>query len=119
MRILVCFTLLLFHTYSLFAQDIEVKKFELMENGQTTALTPRKDINGNDCAIVLVHTLKRSMKFEGWTGGKYHNDGYLFLLWDFSDENAPQIHVCTWQPDKIGGKPLPKDEVFSLSDFDI
>jgi len=23
------------------------------------------------------------------------------------------------QPDKIGGKALPKDEVFSLSDFDI
>ena len=56
---------------------------------------------------------------QGWTSGKYHDDGYLFLLWDFTNENAPQIHVRTWQPDKIGGKPLPKDEVFSLSDFDI
>ena len=56
---------------------------------------------------------------QGWTNGKYHDDGYLFLLWDFTNENAPRIHVRTWQPDKIGGKLLPKDEVFSLSDFDI
>ena len=42
-----------------------------------------------------------------------------FLLLDFTDENSPQIHVHSWQLDKIGGKPLPKDEVFSLSDFDI
>ena len=44
---------------------------------------------------------------------------YMFMLWDFTNENAPQIQVYTWQPDRIGGKPLPKDEVFSLSDFDI
>lgn len=56
---------------------------------------------------------------QGWTAGRYHDDGYLFLLWDFTNENAPQIHVRTWQPDKINGKSLPKDEVFSLSDFDI
>lgn len=56
---------------------------------------------------------------QGYTSSNYHDDGYLFLLWDFTDENAPQIHVRTWQPDKIGGKPLPKDEIFSLSDFDI
>ena len=56
---------------------------------------------------------------QGWTSGRYHDDGYLFLLWDFTDENAPQIHVRTWQPDKIGGKALPKDEIFTLDDFDI
>lgn len=56
---------------------------------------------------------------QGYTSSNYHDDGYLFLLWDFSNENAPQIHVRTWQPDKIGGQPLPKDEIFSLSDFDI
>ena len=56
---------------------------------------------------------------QGWTSNTYHDEGYLFLLWDFRDENAPQIHVRTWQPDKIGGKALPKDEIFSLSDFDI
>ncbi len=56
---------------------------------------------------------------QGWTSNAYHDEGYLFLLWDFRNEDAPEIHVRTWQPDHIGGKPLTKDEVFSLSDFDI
>lgn len=70
----------------------------------------RHPVNPNFYGVTLL---------QGWTSGSYHDDGYLFLLWDFTDENAPQIHVRTWQPDKIGGKRLPKDEVFSLSDFDI
>lgn len=37
----------------------------------------------------------------------------------FTDDDAFQVHVRTWWRVKIGGKPLPKDEVFSLSDFDI
>lgn len=56
---------------------------------------------------------------QGYTSDRYHDDGYLFLLWDFQNENAPQIHVRTWQPDKINGKKLPEEEVFNLSDFDI
>lgn len=70
----------------------------------------RHPVNPNFYGVTLL---------QGWTNNSYHDEGYLFLLWDFTDENAPQIHVRTWQPDKIGGKPLPKDEVFSLSDFDI
>ena len=70
----------------------------------------RHPVNPNFYGVTLL---------QGWTSSRYHDEGYLFLLWDFTDENAPQIHVRTWQPDKIGGKPLPKDEVFSLSDFDI
>ena len=70
----------------------------------------RHPVNPNFYGVTLL---------QGWTSGRYHDDGYLFLLWDFTDEDAPQIHVRTWQPDKIGGKALPKDEVFSLSDFDI
>ena len=60
---------------------------------------------------------------QGWTSDKYHDDGYVFLLWDFRDEAKPQIHVRTWQPDAYndgkGAKRIPKDEIFSLSDFDI
>ena len=56
---------------------------------------------------------------QGYSTSDYHDDGYLFLLWDFTNEDAPQIHVRTWQPDRIDGKTLPKDEIFSLSDFDI
>lgn len=56
---------------------------------------------------------------QGYSYNNYHDDGYLFLLWDFTDESRPQIHVRTWQPDKLNGKQLPKDEIFNLSDFDI
>lgn len=70
----------------------------------------RHPVNPNFYGVTLL---------QGWTSGRYHDDGYLFLLWDFTNEDAPQIHVRTWQPDKVGGKPLPKDEVFCLSDFDI
>lgn len=61
---------------------------------------------------------------QGYTSDRYHDDGYVFLLWDFRNESAPQIHVRTWQPDAYnadgkGTKRIPKDEIFSLSDFDI
>lgn len=56
---------------------------------------------------------------QGYTSSTYSDDGYLFLLWDFTDECMPQIHVRTWQPDKLNGEKLPEDEVFSLNDFDI
>ena len=56
---------------------------------------------------------------QGWTSSTYHDEGYIFLLWDFRNEDAPEIHVRTWQPDRIGGKELARDEIFTLSDFDI
>ena len=61
---------------------------------------------------------------QSWTTDAYHDDGYLFLLWDFRDETHPQIHVRTWQPDAYnsdgkGVKRIPKDEIFNLADFDI
>lgn len=56
---------------------------------------------------------------QWWTSGRkrgegYHDEGYVFLLWDFTDENAPQIHVRTWQPEQT-----PKGEKFDLNDFEI
>ena len=56
---------------------------------------------------------------QSLASGTCHNGGYIFLLWDFRDESDPQIQLRTWQPDKIGKKTLPKDEIFTLSDFDI
>lgn len=70
----------------------------------------RHPVNANFYGVTL---------HQGYTSNRYHDDGYLFLLWDFTDEAHPQVHVRTWQPDKVGGKPLPKDEIFTLSDFDI
>lgn len=56
---------------------------------------------------------------QGFTSDSYHDDGYIFLLWDFQDEAQPKIHVRTWQPDKINGNKIPEHEIFNLADFDI
>lgn len=56
---------------------------------------------------------------QGWESDNYSDMGWLFLLWDFTNPQAPQIHVRTWQPDQINDKPLPEDEVFTIEDFDI
>lgn len=56
---------------------------------------------------------------QGYSSSSYHDEGYVFLLWDFTDEDAPVVHVRTWQPDQFNGKPLPEDEIFSLADFDF
>lgn len=58
---------------------------------------------------------------QGWKADTYSDEGYLFLLWDFTNEDAPQIHVRTWQPTEINFEPvtLPEDKIFSVDDFDI
>lgn len=35
---------------------------------------------------------------QKWNTTRYSDDGWLFLLWDFTDREHPQIHVRTWQP---------------------
>lgn len=52
---------------------------------------------------------------QHWNTSSYSDKGYLFLLWDFTDEDHPQIHVRTWQP----YEETPKEEVFELGDFTI
>ena len=57
---------------------------------------------------------------HGWTTEKYDDKGYLFLLWDFTNPDAPQIHVRTWQPTEIKtGVPIDEDEIFTIDDFDV
>lgn len=59
---------------------------------------------------------------QGYSSDNYHDDGYLFLLWDFRKENKPTIHVRTWQPDKYNdGKKMvkiSKEERPNMGDFD-
>lgn len=52
---------------------------------------------------------------QHWNSGTYSDKGYLFLLWDFADEQRPQIHVRTWQP----FEETPAESVFELADFKI
>lgn len=55
-----------------------------------------------------------------WNSSTYSDVGYLFLLINFEDEVNPSIEVRTWQPDKFDdGTPIPRDEVFSINDFNI
>ena len=79
---LILFYLCSSFSVTLFAQDIEVKKFELMEKDQTAVMSPRKDINGNDCALIIVRTLKKGMEFEGWVVGdvEYKDDAYYVYM---------------------------------------
>ena len=56
---------------------------------------------------------------QGWSSDNYSDMGYVFLLWDFTNPDAPQIHVRTWQPDQFNNAPLPEEEIFSIDDFDV
>ena len=56
---------------------------------------------------------------QGWNTTNYSDIGYVFLMIDFKDDNNPMIHVRTWQPEKLNGKNLDKDEIFSLGDFEV
>ena len=57
---------------------------------------------------------------QGYTSDSYSDDGYLFLLWDFSNNDAPQIHVRTWQPRMLDDHTvIPENEIFSLRNFNL
>ena len=83
---------------------IEVKFTEIGE-GSVTRSTENPNLYG-----VRLH--------QQWRSSNYSDDGYVFLLWDFTNEYAPVIHVRTWQPKFVGDKPLPEEEIFSMSDFE-
>jgi len=38
---------------------------------------------------------------QRWNSSNYSDEGYLFLLVDFINEQEPIIHVRAWQPDKF------------------
>lgn len=68
----------------------------------------RSDVNKNFYGVRL---------HQKWRSSNYSDDGYIFLLWNFTNNDKPQIEVRTWQPDMLNGKKLDTDEVFSLGDF--
>ena len=68
----------------------------------------RSDVNKNFYGVRL---------HQKWRSSNYNDDGYIFLLWNFTDNDKPQIEVRTWQPDTLNGKKLDTDEIFSLGDF--
>ena len=56
---------------------------------------------------------------QEWNTTNYRDVGFVFLMIDFQDELNPLIQVRTWQPEKVNGRVLARDEVFNLGDFDI
>lgn len=48
---------------------------------------------------------------QTWRSTTYHDEGILFLIWDFTDEDKPKIHVRVWQH--------PEQDRFKLGDFEI
>lgn len=80
----------------------------------------KKKINVEfDHVSVMKHGAKANIYgvtlHQKWTSGTYHDDGWLFLLWDFNNPEEPQIHVRTWQPQEA----VALDGVFTLDDFFI
>jgi len=51
---------------------------------------------------------------QNWHSSTYSDEGYLFLMMDFSDINRPQIHVRSWQPEKF-----PDGSVVNLGYFEL
>lgn len=52
---------------------------------------------------------------KGTTKPSYHDEGWLFLLWEFHEDGTdPVIHVRTWQPDEII---LNEDSKINMHDF--
>lgn len=52
-----------------------------------------------------------TLKQDWATGSGYKDQGIVFLVWDFTNEDQPKIHVRTWQP--------LTEEAFSLGDFKL
>ena len=54
-------------------------------------------------------TLKQS-----WSSKGYHDEGIVFLIWNFTDEEHPKIEVRTWQAMNTEEK-----EIFTLNNFKL
>ena len=91
---------------------IDVKFNEIGENGEEggCGTVTRSKTHPNMYGVRLR---------QEWKSSRYSDTGYVFLLWDFTNEDAPEIHVRTWQPEYVGGTKMAEDEIFSLSDFDL
>lgn len=101
-------------------------KHEYLNNLERTFKNSRYiKVNFDDITIVSHPTIKGIYGVtvhQKWNSGVYHDEGYVFMMWDFRNPDMPQIHVRTWQPDfidKTRGQKLNPNDVFTLGDFDL
>ena len=99
------------------------KQQYLSNLGQAFKAAKYIKVNFDDIKIVA-HPTKDNVYgvtlHQQWNTNRYSDEGYVFMIWDFTNEDAPKIHVRTWQPDFIDkdkGQRLNPNDVFSLSDF--
>jgi hypothetical protein len=62
-----------------------------------------------------------TLKQDWNSSGGYHDEGWLFLMIDYEDENNPLIWVRTWQPltDPNTGRAIPAEDIFGLGSFPV
>lgn len=93
---------------------IDVKFSQIGENGET-----------GGCDGITQSTKNKNMfgvrMRQTWKSSNYHDEGYLFLLWEFPEDGGdPIIHVRTWQPEYVGGQRQKPDEgITTLGGFDL
>ena len=58
--------------------------------------------------------LRQRWNSQRYNGSTYMDDGYVFLLWDFNDEEHPKIHVRSWSP--VSGE-VSSDNLLAPDDF--
>ncbi len=51
---------------------------------------------------------------QTWNSSSYNDEGFLFLLVDFRNEDEPLVHIRTWQPNMYNGRELTREERFNL-----
>jgi len=54
---------------------------------------------------------------QKWVASNYSDEGFLFLLIDFKNEDEPVIHVRAWQPTVFNGRELKPEEKFHTASF--
>lgn len=101
----------------------QTKKQYLTNLGNAFKVAKYIKVNFDDIKVVA-HPTKKDVYgvtlHQEWNTNRYSDEGYVFMIWDFSNEDEPKIHVRTWQPDyidKAKGERLNPNDVFSLSDF--
>lgn len=95
-------------------------KHEYLERLEKVFAANKKiDINFSDFRIMRHPTREGIYGVtlrQRYTSDRYADEGYLFLLWDFREEERPTIHVRTWQPaEAVSGE----DEVIGINDFNF
>ncbi|GBU08684.1 hypothetical protein AwDysgo_20150 [Bacteroidales bacterium] len=110
---------------------ISAEKIEYQKKTKAEYITGLKNVFKNNTRINIVFDEIEVSKHprydeiyginlkQGWNTSRYSDVGYVFLMMDFKNENSPIIHVRTWQPEKLNGKDLPKNDIFQLGNFEV